>query len=172
MNTYSISTRLFGLCLLGLVLTMTACKKETEIVNPIDGGSAPAFVDKNLRITAVTSDPLIDIDGDGKLDKDLLPYLRPCDLDNTIRFEKSGRLSGNSGSNNCNDGSEQASDSKPGTWTYDGKSHILRLITTVDSKQNVAEWEILEESASGLKAKVSAQGSTDDFRLVMTWRAQ
>ncbi|GAB3700493.1 hypothetical protein GCM10027592_27500 [Spirosoma flavus] len=151
---------------------MTACKKETEPINPNNGGSAPAFVDKNLRITAVTSDPLIDIDGDGKLDKDLLPYLRPCDLDNTIRFEKSGRLSGTSGATNCNDGSEQATDSKPGTWTYNANSHVLRLITTVDSKQSVSEWEILEESASGLKAKVSAEGSTDDFRLIMTWKAQ
>ncbi|GAB3996725.1 hypothetical protein GCM10028807_40010 [Spirosoma daeguense] len=171
MNTSSFTSRLLSLCVLGLLLSMSSCKKENDPVNPITG-NLPAFADKNLRITAVTSDPLIDIDGDGKVDKDLLPFLRPCDMDNTIRFEKNGRLSGNSGSLDCNDGSETSTDANPGTWTYDSKTHILRLITIVDSKQNVSEWEILEESASGLKAKVGADGSGEAFRLIMTWKAQ
>lgn len=172
MNTFSFSSRLIGIGLLTLTLAVTGCKKGNDVVSPIDSDNTPAFVDKNLRISAVTSDPLIDIDGDGKPDKDLMSFLRPCDLDNTIRFEKGGRLSGDEGTVRCDgDDAADASDAKPGSWTYDAKTHVLRLVTNTSAGSKTSEWEILDSSATGLRAKVAADGN-DSFRLIMTWKAQ
>jgi hypothetical protein len=164
--------RVLAFSLLGLLFVTVGCKKSDDAVTPVADNNTPAFVDKNLRISAVTSDPLIDMDGDGKVDKDLMAFLRPCDTDNTIRFEKSGRLSGNSGAIDCNPNDNGASDTKPGTWTYDAKTHILRLITGSEGNQNVAEWEVLEASTTGLKAKIGTQDSSDQLKLIMTWKAQ
>ena len=173
MKTFSFfPSRVLAFSLLGLLFVTAACKKSDDAVTPVIDDNTPAFVDKNLRITAVTSDPLIDMDGDGKVDKDLMAFLRPCDTDNTIRFEKSGRLSGDSGATDCSSGDNEATDTKPGTWTYDAKTHILRLITGPQGSQNVAEWEVLEASATGLKAKIGAQDSSDNLKLIMTWKAQ
>lgn len=167
-----VPTRVLAFSLLGLLFVTAACKKSDDSVTPVANDTTPAFVDKNLRISAVTSDPLIDMDGDGKVDKDLMAFLRPCDTDNTIRFEKSGRLSGNSGATDCSNGGNEASDTKPGTWTYNATTHILRLVTGSEGNQNVAEWEVLEASAGGLTAKIGAQDSSDNLKLIMTWKAQ
>lgn len=170
MNTFWFSSRTIGIYLFSLTLAVTGCKKGTDTISPIDN-DAPAFVDKSLRITAITSDPLIDIDGDGNPDKDLMSFLRPCDLDNTIRFEKGGRLTGDEGSVRCDD-DNSATDIKPGSWTYNANTHMLRLTTDDGTGSEVSEWEIIESSATGLKAKVAAEGSKDSFRLIMTWKAQ
>ena len=173
MKTFSFfPSRVLAFSLLGLLIVTAACKKSDDAVTPVADDNTPAFVDKNLRITAVTSDPLIDMDGDGKIDKDLLAFLRPCDTDNTIRFEKSGRLSGDKGATDCTQNDNEASDTNPGSWTYDAKTRILRLTTGPKGDQNVAEWEILEASTSGLKAKIGTQDSSDPFKLIMTWKAQ
>ncbi|GAB2576776.1 hypothetical protein [Spirosoma areae] len=164
------SPRNLAICLLGLLLSTAACKKDTDGVTPVNNDDTPVFVDKNLRISAVTSDPLIDLDGDGKVDKDLLAFLRPCDTDNIVRFEKGGRLSGNDGALKCSDGNTDTNETTPGKWTYNANTHILRLIT--GPNENVAEWEILEASATGLKAKVSTQDSNDPLKLIMTWKVQ
>ncbi|QJW90320.1 hypothetical protein HNV11_13515 [Spirosoma taeanense] len=160
--------------LIGLLLVTASCKHDTDVVTP-DGstsGSSLAFVGKNLRMTALALEPAQDLDGDGKIDNDLLQFLPDCARDNTIRFDKDGRLSGDEGKQVCpSTGDEEGPTSvEPSTWSYNAQTHILRIVNNGDAT-NVTEWEVVEQSASGLKAKIrmtSDEGAT--LKMVMTWK--
>lgn len=176
------STFLFSCqtALLGLLLMTASCKKDSDVVKPApdssDTGAASslACAGKNLRLTALTFDPAIDIDGDGKPDKDLLNFMPECARDNTINFEKGGKLSGSEGAKTCPSADDDNSPASygPSTWTYDKATKVVRIVSNGDATK-VTEWKVIDVSASLIKARIgteSADGSQLD--LVMTWQAQ
>lgn len=116
--------------LLGLVLFATSCKKETD-VQPGNGNPDPAFVGVRWQMASFVLDPPIDLDGDGKPDSDLMAYLRPCDLDNTLVFERSGKVSGDNGKLRCDDDTDpNTAKPAPGPMTARPKNCGLWMAKT------------------------------------------
>jgi len=171
------STFLFTLktALFGLLLLTASCKKDSEEAVTPDGGSGStlACVGKNLRLAALNFDPAIDLDGDGKLDNDLLKFMDDCARDNTIVFEKNGKLSGSEGAKVCpNTGDDSPTSYGPSTWTYNPQTRILRIVANGDAT-DVTEWKVLDVSGSQLKATIATEsGDGTDMKMVMTWQAQ
>lgn len=153
-----------------LMLATSSCKKGDDGVQPVDNTVTPAFVGKNLVMTSFQVNPAIDLDGDGKLDTDLMVFLRACDKDNTLIFEKNGTLSGSNGQLSCSDDDADPSAVKPSHWTYNEQTKIIRIVKD-DDATDVSEWKVLEASASGLKAEVSIPGSNQTSKTIMTWKA-
>jgi len=156
-----------------LMVITSACKKDNETMVQPDGtttgSGTPVFVGKNLIMSSFQTDPIIDMDGDGKLDPDLLVFMRPCDKDNTLMFEKSGKLSGSNGQLSCSGDETDPSVVKPSTWTYDEKTKMLRIINSADPT-DVSEWKVIEASASMLKVEVSVKEDGDAHKAIMTWK--
>lgn len=154
-----------------LVLTTSSCKKGDDGVQPTDNTATPAFVGKNLVMTSFQVNPAIDLDGDGKLDTDLMVFLRACDKDNTLIFEKNGTLSGSNGQLSCAD--DEAADPsavKPSHWTYNEQTKIIRIVKDSDAT-DISEWKVLEASTTGLKAEVSVPDQNQSSKTTMTWKA-
>lgn len=151
-----------------LMLAASACKKETETVQP--DSSTPAFVGKNLMMTSFRVSPSVDLDGDGKVDDDLLSFLKPCERDNTILFEKNGKMSGGNGTLSCNGAEIDPSAAKPGTWTYNEQTKTIRIVKD-NNPADVAEWKVVEASADGLKVEVSVNETTRSYKTTMTWKS-
>ncbi len=114
-----------------------------------------------------TLDRPVDIDGDGKLDSDLLQFMRPCDLDNTIVFERTGILTGSTGKLNCDDDTDPTTQ-KPDTWTYDNAANELRIMK--GTVQSVSVWKVIEASARLLKVTVTITEDGQSLTAVMTWK--
>jgi hypothetical protein len=172
MNTSTFFSSLKVACL-GLLIFTASCKKGPDAIEPGpgQGGSSFAVAGKNLRMTALTMDPAMDIDGDGKVDADLLKILPQCALDNTIKFEGNGKITGSEGADVCPaDGDESPTDIKEGTWSYDAKTQILRLNTGGDA----VDWKVLTLTGTTLKASLVMDGLDGDnkLNLIMTWQAQ
>lgn len=157
-----------------LALTLSACKKENDASVQPDGTTTGAnslpFVGKNLQLTSFEINPPIDLDGDGKLDPDLMVFMRPCDKDNTIVFEKGGKMSGSNGQLSCSNDETDPSTAKPGTWTYNEQTKILRIVDGTDTT-DVSEWKVVDASASTLKVEVSVKEDGDAYKAIMTWKA-
>ncbi len=172
MNTSPFLSSLKVACL-GLLLLTASCKKDTDAVTPDPGSGTPtlAVAGKNLRMVALTTDPAMDFDGDGKVDSNLLSFLPDCALDNTIKFETGGKISGSEGAKVCPaDGESSPTDIQEGTWSYDAKTAILRLTTGGDA----VDWKVLSVSGTTLKASLPMDGldGTSKLNLIMTWQAQ
>lgn len=165
---------LFTLCatLLGLVLFTASCKKGQDEVQPgggTPGGEfVPSFVGVRWQMAGFELDPPQDFDGDGKPDSDLMQYLRPCDLDNTIVFERTGKMSGDNGKLTCDDDTDPAA-SKPSTWTYDNTAKKLRIVDGEDN--SVSEWDVVEASTRYMKVKVTLTEDGQKVAALMTWKA-
>lgn len=156
--------------LFGLLLLTAACKKDTDAVTP-DGGSSLACAGKNLRLTALTFDPAVDIDGDGKVDSDLLKFMPACALDNTINFDKSGKLSGSEGANVCPGDDDNPVSIEASTWTYDPATRVLRIVPS-GNPADATEWSVQQVSGNLLKASIMMESDDDKLKMVMTWQAQ
>lgn len=171
MNTSTFFSSLKVACL-GLLVFTASCKKDTDVITPgpDSGGSSLAVAGKNLRMAALTTDPAIDFNGDGKIDANLLEFMPECALDNTINFQTNGKISGSEGGKVCpDDGDTDPTDIKEGTWTYAPKTQILRITTGGDA----TDWKVL--SATGSTLKVSLAMDSDEgnkMNLIMTWQAQ
>ncbi|MBN8824361.1 MULTISPECIES: hypothetical protein [unclassified Spirosoma] len=114
-----------------------------------------AFVGKNLSMTSFQVSPAIDLDGDGDVDNDLMSFLRPCDKDNTLTFESTGKVSGHTGTLTCSSNESLPVVAKPSHWTYNEKTATLRIVNDKDTSA-VSEWKVLEASAAGLKIEKTA----------------
>lgn len=159
---------------LGLLLLTASCKKDNDLVTPGSGSSSLPVAGKNLRMVALTMEPALDLDGDGKLDDDLLGLLPDCALDNTIKFETSGTISGSDGANVCPaDDDSGVVEVKPGTWTYDTKTQLLRIVYAGNAADAV-EWKVLSVSGTTLKASIGMDSVNGDksMSVVMTWQVQ
>lgn len=161
----------FKMALFGLLLLTASCKKDGDAVTP-NGGSSLPFVGKNLRMTAVALDPAQDLDGDGRVDGDLMPFLPACSRDNTIRFEKNGQLNGDEGATQCpSTGDGDFVSVEPSTWTYNPQTNVIRVTANGDPS-NVTEWEVVNATSNQLKAKVGlASDKGNSLDMVMTWQA-
>ncbi|WP_266363695.1 hypothetical protein [Tellurirhabdus rosea] len=165
------ATRSLSAALLGLVLMTASCKKETDITPDGEqpgGDKTPAFVGKNLRLDSFIMEPAVDFDGDGKVDPDLTAFMRPCDLDNTVRFEKTGKLSGSNGAQKCDDDTDP--NANPGSWSYNESTKIL-TIKDGEDPTDISEWKVVEATSKGLKAEVEVSEDGTSFKAVMSWKA-
>lgn len=163
MKTYFNNLRVAFLAL-AVIGALASCKKNDE-VKPTD--DAPAFVDKRWKLTSFELTPPIDLDGDGDVDSDLMPYLDECAKDDVVIFKRDGKMAGDQGSLHCDD---DTSDDVPGTWTYDKNTKILR-ISGNESTNDLDELEIIEMSSNMLKAKVESTEEGVTITAVMTWKA-
>ncbi|MVM33552.1 hypothetical protein GO755_26175 [Spirosoma sp. HMF4905] len=152
-----------------LTLTISSCKKDNGAVQPTTDNSL-AFVGKNLMMTSFQVNPAIDLDGDGKLDSDLTVFLRACDKDNTIIFEKNGTMSGSNGQLSCSDDESDPSTVKPSHWTYNEQTKTIHIVEDGDPT-DVSDWKVVEASASGLKVELSVTEPTKSYTTIMTWKA-
>lgn len=167
-----VTFRTLCVALLGLLLFTTSCKKEAEVVDPNtgsnNGGFVASFVGVRWQMAGFELTPPQDLDGDGRPDSDLLRFLRPCDLDNTVVFERSGKMSGDNGKLKCDDDTDPNA-GKPSTWTYDNAAKKLRIVDGDDG--SVSEWDVIEASAKYLKVGVSISEDGQNLKAVMTWKA-
>ncbi len=108
----------------------------------------------------------VDYDGDGKPDSDLIPFLQPCELDNTLAFESSGQLTTDSGKLQCN-GRSQAT-RKAGTWLYADQTRTLRLVE--GDTRRVREWEVIDSSESGFTVRVRSGAENPSMDVIITWK--
>lgn len=158
--------------LFGLLLLSASCKHDTDAVNPDNnGGSSLACAGKNLRMVGLALDPPQDIDGDGKIDTDVLKFVSECSRDNTIRFESDGRLTGDEGKLQCASSDDSAIGVKPTTWTYNAQTRVLRITANGDAT-NVTEWQDVDVSTTTIKGSVvtvSERGKT--LKMIMTYQA-
>ncbi len=165
--------RLPALALLALFLLITsACKKETESIQPDKPDTTPPFVGKSLVLISFQISPAVDVDGDGKVDSDLLVFLRPCERDNTIIFEKNGTMSGGNGKLSCTDGQADPSSVSASTWSYTEQTKTLRITSSADAT-DVSDWKVLEASSTGLKVEVQDDDNSNGqpSKAIMTWKA-
>lgn len=153
-----------------VTLTTSSCKKGDEAVQPTPVDNTPAFVGKNLVMTSFQLNPAIDMDGDGKVDSDLMVFLRDCDKDNTIVFEKNGKLSGGNGQLSCSDDDADPSAVKPSHWTYNAQTKTIQIVKD-DDPSDASEWKVVDASASGLKVEISVDEPTRSYKTIMTWKA-
>ncbi|QHV97480.1 hypothetical protein [Spirosoma endbachense] len=157
-----------------LVVSLSGCKKENDTVVQPDGTTTGtgslAFVGKNLMMTSFQISPAIDMDGDGKIDPDLMVFMRPCDKDNTVVFEKGGKLSGSNGQLSCANDQADPSVVKPSTWSYNEQTKIIRIINGTDAT-DVSEWKVIEASSTTLKVEVSVKEDGDSHKAIMSWKA-
>ncbi|MEZ0608996.1 hypothetical protein ACAW74_10800 [Fibrella sp. WM1] len=157
--------------LLGLLVSVTACKKgETDVVPGPGGGNngntTAAFVGVRWQMASFELDPPMDLNGDGVVDKDLLAFLRACDRDDTVTFQKGGSLAGDSGALTCND---EPAPGKPGSWTYDEATKKLKIIDGDDG--TTSEWTVLEASNKVLKVKATMVEDGQTLTTIITWKA-
>jgi hypothetical protein len=153
-----------------ITLTTTACKKGDDSTQPTPVDNTPAFVGKNLMMTSFQINPAIDLNGDGTLDNDLMIFLEDCDKDNTIIFEKNGKLSGSNGALVCTNGDDDPSAVEPSHWTYNAQTKTLKIIKDSDAT-DVSEWKVVEASASGLKVEIGVEEAAQSYKTIMTWKA-
>lgn len=166
--TFLFSPKLAVCCLL---LLTAACKKDSDAIAP-DNSTSLACVGKNLRLAALALDPAQDIDGDGKVDADLLKYMEPCALDNTIKFEQGGTLTGSEGSNVCpSNGDGGLVDMKPSTWTYNAQTRVLRVVPT-GNPENASDWQVERVTGTTLRASIIMESEEGNrLKMLMTWQA-
>ncbi|SFD88349.1 hypothetical protein [Spirosoma endophyticum] len=152
------------------VLTLSSCKKESDSVQPMATDNNLIFVGKNLRMTSFEVNPAIDLDGDGKLDTDLTVFLRDCEKDNNLVFEKNGQLSGSNGPLACSDNETDPSVAQPSHWTYNEQTKTIHIVKDNDAT-DVSDWRVLDASASGLKVEISVTEPSNPYKTIMTLRA-
>ncbi|MBO0929767.1 hypothetical protein [Fibrella aquatilis] len=152
---------------LGLLTTLSACKKDQQAVTPdTPGDFVASFVGVRWQMASFELTPPQDLDGDGRPDSNLLQFMRPCDLDNTLIFERNGSLTGDNGKLSCDD---DAATNKPGTWTYDNASKKMTVVDGDDG--SVSNWTVEEASARYLKVKTTITEDGHTYAAVITWKA-
>lgn len=156
--------------LLGLVLSTSSCKKDVDPLTPDTGiTGSPAFVGPRWQMSEFLIHPSVDFDGDGKVDHDLLPFMPACDRDNTMMFERTGKIVLSEGAIRC-DGDEQSPTGEPDTWTYDKATKTIK-ITNHDQGNSISTWEVLESSSKVLKIKTSVTEDGQTFNATLNWKA-
>ncbi|MBD2753644.1 hypothetical protein [Spirosoma validum] len=151
------------------LLLASAYNKANVPVKAEASNNTPAFIGKNLTMTSFQVNPAIDLDADGKLDTDLTIFLRDCDKDNTVTFEKGGVMSGSNGPLSCS-ANEVAPSIKPSHWTYDPSTKTIRIVKDNDAT-DVSEWKVLEASGNSLKVEISVTEPTQSYKTITTWKS-
>lgn len=152
--------------LLGLLLTTAACKKDEVTPTPTNADT-PAFVGPRWQMTAFILDPSIDFDGDGKVDSDLLPFMDACDRDNSLVFDKGGKIKTSEGQLLCN---KPSSTTKDDSWTYDAGTKSISIVDGEDPG-SVSTWEVVDVSAKTLTIKTTVVEQGHTFKATLNWKA-
>lgn len=76
----------------GVLLSGVSCKKDTNEAAPDNGGNAPALVGKSWVVQFIVLQPAIDLDGDGKPDSGMVPFLDACNRDDSVVFQADGKV--------------------------------------------------------------------------------
>ncbi|MDJ1501374.1 lipocalin family protein [Xanthocytophaga agilis] len=162
MKTLVTNVRLTVLALT-LLGSLAACKKHDP--DPVKNND-PIFVGKHWKMSAITTNPIIDFDGDGTADPDLLPFFPTCVTDNIVTFKEGGKIESEEG--------EACPDETPitgtGTWSYNENTKIFTL--TDGTAAGTQNYEIVEMSATTLKWKVEIEEEGQSLDMIMEWKAQ
>lgn len=120
----------------------------------------PSFVNKGWQMTAITPESAIDFNGDGTIDSDLMPFLRPATM-KPIRFEQNGRF-----------GFVNESRDAPmsGTWTYQEATKTLTIADASDPASG-SEWAVIESSVETLRVKTKITEDGKTHNAVIIWKA-
>lgn len=150
--------------LVSLSFTMIGFIKSTFVANPTDKKAPFAFIGKNLRLSSFMLEPAYDLNNDGKTDHDLLKFMQPCERDNTVRFEQSGRLSGSNGKLQC-----EKEKTVSGTWLFDAAYKIVHLKTGINSS-DVYDWKVIAMTSDMLKVETSIFEDGRSLNAIMIWK--
>jgi hypothetical protein len=146
-----------------IICLAPACKKDNNNEPQTQTENTLPFVDKRLQMSSFVLSPAFDIDGDGVADTDLMKYLPDCNLDDIVIFEKSGKMSGEGGSNHCPNEKTPNSQAK---WTYDSSTQKIKMTDDTD----ITVWTVVEASSKKLvvKAPIEDNGVSHNAILTMT----
>ncbi len=109
----------------------------------------------------------IDLDGDGHLDTNLMSFLKPCDMDNTLAFEPDGTMAIDDGDLKC-DGKLASTTPKPANWSYDKDTNSLSIINPDNKK--LSTWKIIDATDNYLKVKVVNSQEGPSSGAIVTWK--
>lgn len=154
----------------GLFLLTTSFDYKNDNVAPATSHSADfvaSLVGTRWQMADFKLDQDIDLDGDGHLDTNLMSFLKPCDLDNSLVFEPNGKMSVDEGESKCTDKSDFTTP-KLGNWSYDKVTNSLSIVNPDNKKTST--WKIIDASDNYLKVKVinSQEGSAS--AATVTWK--
>lgn len=168
MNKLSTST--ICLALSGLFLLTTSFDYKHDNLAS-SAKQSPDFVSSLVgtrwQMADFKLDQDIDLDGDGHLDTNLMSFLKPCDLDNTLVFEPNGTMAVDEGDLKC-DGKSASTTPKPGNWSYDKATNSLNIVNSDNKK--VATWQIVDASDNYLKVKVINSQEGPSSAATVTWK--
>ncbi|UHG93870.1 hypothetical protein [Spirosoma oryzicola] len=165
MNRLSMFNRWSILCGLLLMIASFATDNSAVTARTHTDNHSASFVGMRWQLASFTLDQSTDMNGDSKPDTDLTQFLRPCDLDNGLVFEPTGKLTEDIGTLDCIH--QKATINKPSRgWSYDGETKILRLI---GENKSVSEWTVLESLPKSLKVKVVITEEGQPLTATMIW---
>ncbi len=111
-------------------ITITGCKKKEEATPTATPTPAPTkkelLIGKNWKVTAQTSNPAIDWNGNGIMVTDIYAQMTACDKDDILIFNSNFTTTNDEGVLKCNPASPQ---STAGTWLFNSTETII----TIDS---------------------------------------
>ncbi len=152
-----------------LVAGLASCKKDDENNVKPDGGTKTSFSDKKWQPVSLIIDPALDIDGDGKPDKDLMQFMPACQKDDIVVFQKDGKVMNDNGSNRCE--ANEAKTEQTGTWTYDEAAKTIKIKTS-DNPSEVESWQIVESTSTTLKVRYDFQEEGQTFKATLAMQGQ
>ncbi|AKD57908.1 lipocalin family protein [Spirosoma radiotolerans] len=156
----------------GLFLLTTSFGYKTDTVSPKASHSTDLgtlLVGTRWQMADFKLGQDIDLDGDGHLDTNLMSFLRPCDLDNTIVFEPNGTVSVDEGNLNC-DGQSASGTPNPGNWSYDKATNSLIITNAINNKTST--WKIIDAADNYLKVKVISSQEGPSSAAIVTWKTR
>jgi hypothetical protein len=167
--------KFFTLALLGGLLLggFSSCKKDNNEPNPGTGGGTPSFVGKNWVVQSILLDPAIDLDGDGKPDSDMVPFLDDCNRDDSVVFQADGKMMEDHGAVLCDD-DNNVKLKHTHNWTYDATSRKISLADPTTPSE-VSTWDVLDLSSSTLNVRATIlpeDGKTGAIKATMTMKAK
>jgi hypothetical protein len=119
-------------------LILVSCSKDKDK----NADKTKSLTSGNWKITAMTSTPAMDWDGDGDDETDMMGAFETCELDDYVTFKADGTGDSNQGASKCDPSDPQSS---PFEWSFeDNESKLI-----IDGE----EYVIVELTGTVFKAK-------------------
>ncbi|HVZ38448.1 MAG TPA: lipocalin family protein [Candidatus Kapabacteria bacterium] len=131
------------------------------------GIKAKLLVDKTWKVTEVTSDPAVDLNGDGKANTDLIASgeIPECQLDDTDVYHSDGTFEADHGALKCSP-QERAKD--VGRWSFNADSTVIS--TSLGGRESGLH--VLELTGTTLKESVNISKENRNYTFVVTFVAK
>ncbi|MBS1914475.1 MAG: hypothetical protein JST22_20970 [Bacteroidetes bacterium] len=128
------------------------------------GFKAKLLVDKTWKVTEASSDPAVDLNGDGKASTDLIASgeIPECQLDDTDMFHSDGTFEADHGALKCSP-QERAKD--VGRWSFNADSTVIS--TSLGGHESGLH--VLELTETKLKESVNITRGNKNYTFVVTF---